>query len=98
MKPRHTSATAIMRGKPVLIYGIPEDADFISDSQDISDILQAIGVVDNFGAVGGIFALTTSDGAYHDVWITASSVPYCGRDAWLVPRTMKRGGQTVPRY
>lgn len=98
MKPRQTSASAIMRGKPVMINSIPEDAQFISDSQDISDTLKSISVVDNSEAVGGIFTLTTSNGAYYDVWIIASTVPYNNHDAWLVPRTMTRGGRTFPRY
>lgn len=97
-KPRKTSAAAIMRGKPVKISSIPEDADFISNNQDISDILESISVVDNTEAVGGIFALTTSDGAYYDVWIIASTVPYNNHDAWIVPRTMTRGDLILPRY
>ena len=57
-----------------LVREIPASAILVSDSQDIRETLESIGIKDN-GQWGCLFAIV-GDGDYTAVWGCGSSVPY----------------------
>lgn len=59
----------------MLVRDVPEEAIFISDSQDVDATLESIGVDNSDGAYGSLFCII-GEGEYLAVWGLFGIVPW----------------------